>query len=227
MAVSSIQDVLRAAALRYGQDPSVLIREAQIESGLNPNARNASGAAGLMQLMPPTAKQYGLENPYDPAASADAGARLLRDNTVALTNGLGRAPTPGEDYLAHQQGAAGALDLLTNPNAPAASIVGEKAVTQNGGTPDMTAGQFANLWTSKFGAPTASLPMAAASAASDAPPAPAPDAAAPPASNLSQAYPMLAASLSAFGKGPITKAVLSTLPMAMAASKPQGGTYAS
>ena len=127
-----------------------MMRIAMIESSGNPKAHNASGAAGLFQFMPGTAKAYGLSDPYDPVASADAAARLTRDNRDYLTQKLGREPTPGELYLAHQQGMGGAEKLLTNPDAKAADLVGAKAVTQNGGTADMTAQQFANKWISKI-----------------------------------------------------------------------------
>ncbi|MGN6102998.1 MAG: transglycosylase SLT domain-containing protein [Devosia sp.] len=134
----------------YGLPQGYLGRTAGIESNGNPNASNPSGATGLFQFMPSTARQYGLANPNDPVASANAAAALAADNARTLTRGLGRAPTPGELYLAHQQGAGGALGLLTHPDAPAISIVGRDAVVQNGGNPNMTAGQFAQLWESKF-----------------------------------------------------------------------------
>jgi hypothetical protein len=67
-----------------------------------------------------------------------------------LTKALGRPPTPGELYLAHQQGATGATRLLTQPNAPATSVVGNPAVVNNGGSPLETAAQFAGQWTNKF-----------------------------------------------------------------------------
>jgi hypothetical protein len=126
-------------------------RLAQIESGGNPNAHNRdSGAAGLYQFIPSTAKQYGLANPYDPVQARAAVERLTADNRAALRRGLGRDPTAGELYLAHQQGAGGALKLLRNPGASATSIVGERAVTLNGGKAGMTAQQFAGLWVNKF-----------------------------------------------------------------------------
>ena len=131
-------------------------RLAHIESGGNPNARNKdSGAAGLYQFVPSTARQYGLKNPYDPAQAHAAVVRLTEDNRATLSNALGRPPSDGELYLAHQQGAGGAIKLLRNPDTSAAAIVGEKAVTQNGGTAGMTAKQFASQWTGKFsGAPS-------------------------------------------------------------------------
>lgn len=132
-----------------GLPPGYLNQTAYIESGFNPAADNGI-ARGAFQFTGPTAKQYGLTDPFDPIASAQAAARLASDNSKFLAGGLGRAPTAGELYLAHQQGASGALNLLTHPGANAADIVGRAAVVQNGGSPDMTAAQFANLWTSRF-----------------------------------------------------------------------------
>ncbi len=148
--MSDLTDIIAGAATRYGQDPATLTRIGQIESGLNPAAHNASGADGLFQFMPKTAASYGLTNTQDPVASADAAARLLRDNRTYLTKTLGRDPTGGELYVAHQEGASGAAKLLANPDAPAASLIGTQAVLQNGGNQGMTARDFANMWTSRY-----------------------------------------------------------------------------
>lgn len=136
---------------QYGLPQGYLQRTAQIESGGNPNAQNPnSSAGGMFQFIDSTAKQYGLENKFDPMASADAAARLARDNLGYLKQALGREPSAGELYLAHQQGAGGAAKLLAAGNAPAASVVGADAARLNGGG-GMTAADFANQWTGKFG----------------------------------------------------------------------------
>lgn len=49
------------------------------ESGGDRRARSRQGAAGLMQLMPATARQYGVTDPFDPEQSIASGARYLRE----------------------------------------------------------------------------------------------------------------------------------------------------
>lgn len=137
----------------HGLPPGFLGRTMQIESGgkdvTNPN----SAAAGKFQFIPSTAARLGVD-PHDFRSSADGAARLAEQNSQTLRLGLGRDPSGAELYLAHQQGGMGAVKLLTHPNDPAASIVGLKAVLQNGGRQDMTAAQFANLWISKYNGTT-------------------------------------------------------------------------
>lgn len=149
-----------AAAQRYGVDQDTLFKIAMLESSGRADAVNPqSGASGLFQFMPATAEQYGLSDPNDPAQAADAAARLLADNAQALRSTLHRDPTPAELYLAHQQGAGGAAALIGNPDRLAVEVLAdlygsksaaEKAITQNGGTTSMTAGEFAEVWAGKF-----------------------------------------------------------------------------
>lgn len=148
----NVRQVISDAAARYGVDPNALLVIASIESGGNPNAKNPkSSAGGLFQFIDSTARAYGLQNKFDAAQSAEAAARLARDNSDALERVLGRKPTTGELYLAHQQGSGGATKLLSNPNARAVDVVGADAVRLNGGNADMTAGEFASLWMKKAG----------------------------------------------------------------------------
>ena len=158
----NVTQAITNSAQQYGIDPQAMMAIAQIESRGNPNAKNPrSSAAGLFQFINSTAKQYGLSNPYDLNASADAGARLARDNSAILSKTLGRAPNVGELYLAHQQGAGGARKLLANPNARAVDIVGAQAVKLNGGTANMSAQEFANIWINKAMKTAGQAPSAA------------------------------------------------------------------
>ncbi len=68
----------RAAARRTGVDDAYLRAIAHAESGFDPTAMSPKGARGVMQLMPATARDYGVTDPHSPAQSIDAGARHLR-----------------------------------------------------------------------------------------------------------------------------------------------------
>lgn len=152
--VPQLSSAITSTAQKY-QAPwlvGYLTRTAQLESSGGRNLANPSSSArGPFQFISSTAAQYGLSDPMDFDASTDAAARLAMDNYNYLKSNLGREPTMSELYLAHQQGAGGALKLLKDPNAKAVDVVGVDAVRLNGGAPGMTAGQFAGLWTSKFG----------------------------------------------------------------------------
>jgi soluble lytic murein transglycosylase-like protein len=67
-----------AAAMKYGLPPSLIRSVMAAESAGRPDAVSHKGAIGLMQLMPGTAKELGVD-PHDPAQNVDGGARYLRD----------------------------------------------------------------------------------------------------------------------------------------------------
>lgn len=71
-------DFVNEAAQMFSLRPGLLFSMMKQESGFNPNARSPVGAMGLMQLMPGTAKEVGVVNPYDPKESVMGGAKYLR-----------------------------------------------------------------------------------------------------------------------------------------------------
>ena len=74
-----IDDAINKAAERHAVDPNLVRALVKVESNFNPNAVSRKGAMGLMQLMPQTARQMKLTNPFNPEENIDAGVRHLKD----------------------------------------------------------------------------------------------------------------------------------------------------
>ncbi|HUS07631.1 MAG TPA: lytic transglycosylase domain-containing protein [Bryobacteraceae bacterium] len=72
------QEIVNVAALKHGLRPEFVRSVAAVESGFRTNALSPKGAMGLMQLMPGTAAELGVD-PKDPRQNAEAGARYLKD----------------------------------------------------------------------------------------------------------------------------------------------------
>ena len=71
-------ELISAAAQAHGVDPLLVRALIQVESNYKPRARSSKGAMGLMQLMPQTARQYNVRNPFDPKANIEAGVQQLK-----------------------------------------------------------------------------------------------------------------------------------------------------
>jgi soluble lytic murein transglycosylase-like protein len=99
---------VEAAAREHALDPALVQAVIEAESNFNPYAISPKGAEGLMQLMPPTARRFGVANSFNSIENLRGGARYLR-------------------YL---------LDLFGDEKlAVAAYNAGEKAVIRYGGIP--------------------------------------------------------------------------------------------
>jgi soluble lytic murein transglycosylase-like protein len=77
--LSGMPELITRASGRYRLDPDLVNSVIRAESGFNPKAVSPKGAQGLMQLMPKTASNLGISNPFDPRANVDGGTRYLRE----------------------------------------------------------------------------------------------------------------------------------------------------
>ena len=73
-----IDAAIDKAAVRHNVDANLVRALVKVESNFNPNAVSRKGAMGLMQLMPQTARQLKLTNPFNPEENVDAGVRHLK-----------------------------------------------------------------------------------------------------------------------------------------------------
>jgi len=64
---------------KHGVDPKLVHSIIAAESDYDPGAVSTRGAVGLMQLMPQTATDYGVQNAFDPEENIEAGVRYLKD----------------------------------------------------------------------------------------------------------------------------------------------------
>ncbi|MHB8534689.1 MAG: lytic transglycosylase domain-containing protein [Sulfuricaulis sp.] len=70
--------LVEQAAREHGIDSALLRAVIATESDYDPRAISPRGAVGLMQLMPDTARRYGVRDIYDPAENIQGGAKYLR-----------------------------------------------------------------------------------------------------------------------------------------------------
>jgi soluble lytic murein transglycosylase-like protein len=117
-APADLDAIISRAARAHGVEEGLIRSVIRTESAFNPRAVSPAGAQGLMQLMPGTARDLGVNNPFDPEQNVMAGTRYLRqlldryqgdlDRSLAAYNwgmgnvdrhGMERLPRETRDYL--------------------------------------------------------------------------------------------------------------------------------
>src|SRR5258706_6984214 len=77
--IEKYSHIIQTAAKAYGVDASLVHAVISAESGYDAFAISRTGAMGLMQLMPDTARRYGVQNMMDPTENIHGGVRYLAD----------------------------------------------------------------------------------------------------------------------------------------------------
>lgn len=104
---SKYDAIIDRYALQYRVDPVLVRAVIQVESDFNPNCVSNRGARGLMQLIPETAKRYGVTQIFDPEQNIRGGVRYLADLLGMFSSDLPRtlaAYNAGENAVARYGG---------------------------------------------------------------------------------------------------------------------------
>jgi hypothetical protein len=99
------REIARQKAAKYGLIPEVFERQIEAESGFNPKAVSRSGALGIAQIMPTTAKGWKV-NPLDPVAALDASAKNMRGYIKTFLGGKdpSKETDPAKLRVAYEKG---------------------------------------------------------------------------------------------------------------------------
>jgi soluble lytic murein transglycosylase-like protein len=73
-----VKDLIKQTAMSYEVSPALVESVIQVESNFNPYAISPKGAEGLMQLMPGTARRFGVRNTFDVKQNIEGGVRYLK-----------------------------------------------------------------------------------------------------------------------------------------------------
>jgi len=82
------EPIITSVSQRFTLDPDLIRAVIKAESNFNPRAISPKGAMGLMQLMPQTAREMGVSNPFDPLQNIHAGVRYLDQLLKAFNQNL-------------------------------------------------------------------------------------------------------------------------------------------
>lgn len=91
LGTGTLSSIVADSADRHGLSPELLYSVIHRESAFNPCAVSYKGALGLMQLMPGTAAELGVQNPFDPRENVDGGARYLKRMLASFDGDLSLA----------------------------------------------------------------------------------------------------------------------------------------
>jgi len=83
-----VDAIIRDKSARFGLDDKLVRSVVRVESNFDPRAVSPKGAAGLMQLMPKTAAELGVDDVFDPGENVEAGTQYLKQMMDRYGNNL-------------------------------------------------------------------------------------------------------------------------------------------
>jgi len=86
--IQQYSPIIERASIAHGVEKALVHAVISAESGYNPSAISRAGAIGIMQLMPGTAKRYGVTNSLDPVQNINGGVRYLKDLLVMFNGNI-------------------------------------------------------------------------------------------------------------------------------------------
>ncbi|WP_427308976.1 lytic transglycosylase domain-containing protein [Cupriavidus sp. H39] len=89
--LEELAPIINAISARHTVDPALIKAVIEVESRFRPTVQSPKGAMGLMQLMPATARQYGITAPFDPPQNIEAGVRHLKALIIQYNGNLALA----------------------------------------------------------------------------------------------------------------------------------------
>lgn len=131
LGTTRFNDTIEDQASQHHVSPDLVRAVIQAESAFNPVAVSSKGAMGLMQLMPATARELGVSNPFEPEQNISGGVRYLRslldrydDNVELALAAYNAGPGNVEKYgdvppFAETQRYVKKVSSATNAQAPA------------------------------------------------------------------------------------------------------------
>ncbi|HEV2722545.1 MAG TPA: lytic transglycosylase domain-containing protein [Thermoanaerobaculia bacterium] len=141
---SAYDAIIDRHAVAYGVDPVLVRAVIQVESDFDPQCISHKGARGLMQLMPDTARRYGVKSIFDPEENIRGGIRYLGDLLTMFHNDLPRA------LAAYNAGEGAVLKYAGIPPYPETSTYIARALTVYYGQPYGQATAFAGSRSAKL-----------------------------------------------------------------------------